>query len=94
MPSPRTATLPIKQCTRSTRSPWTCAPSASATTWPLRGALLTGQAAQEYDPGRVPCFAIVLSVRDRSLCLRASEAEAQATGHLDAADVNGNGAPI
>ena len=57
-------------------------------------ALLTGQAAQEYDPGRVPCFAIVLSVRDRSRCLRASEAEAQATGHLDAADVNGNGAPI
>ena len=57
-------------------------------------ALLTGQAAQEYDPGRVPCFAIVLSVRDRSLCLRASEAEAQATEHLDAADVNGNGAAI
>ena len=57
-------------------------------------ALLTGQAAKEYDPGRVPCFAIVLSVRDRSLCLSASEAEAQATGHLDAADVNGNGAPI
>ena len=57
-------------------------------------ALLTGQAAQEYDPARVPCFAIVLSVRDRSLCLRASEAEAQAAGHLDAADVNGNGVPI
>ena len=32
--------------------------------------------------------------RDRSLCLRASEAEAQAAGRLDAADVNGNGAPI
>ena len=58
------------------------------------GAADRPQAAQEYDPGRVPCFAIVLSVRDRSLCLRASEAEAQATGHLDAADVNGNGAPI
>ena len=57
-------------------------------------ALLTGQAAQEYDPGRVTCFAILLSVRDRSLCLRASEAEAQAAGHLNAADVNGNGAPI
>ena len=57
-------------------------------------ALLTGQAAKEYDPGRVPCFAIVLSVRDRSLCLRASEAEAQAAGRLDAADVNGHGAPI
>ena len=59
-----------------------------------RALLTAAKPPRNMTPARVPCFAIVLSVRDRSLCLGASEAEAQATGHLDAADVNGNGAPI